>query len=123
MAKRIAIIEDEISIGQLYEIKFKKEGYEVKTALNGKDGLAMIEKFRPNLILLDLLMPEMGGEEMLQKLREAEWGKDMKVIILTNVSRQEAPESLDQLGISRYIVKAELTASQVAEVAKEVLLR
>lgn len=123
MSKRIAIIEDEVSINQLYEFKFKKEGYDVKTALNGKDGLSMVEKFRPNLILLDLLMPEMSGHEMLEKLRQTEWGKSVKVIILTNVSRQEAPESLDMLDISRYIVKAELTAGQVADVVKEVLQR
>jgi len=123
MSKRIAIIEDELSISQLYELKFKKEGYEVKTALNGKLGLELVEKFRPNLILLDLLMPEMNGDEMLEKLRKTEWGKTVKVIILTNVSRQEAPEALDMLDISRYIVKAELTAGQVAEVVKEVLLR
>ncbi|HSX44956.1 MAG TPA: response regulator [Candidatus Saccharimonadales bacterium] len=123
MAKRIAIIEDEVSISKLYEFKFIKEGYDVKTAFNGKDGLELVEKFLPNVILLDLLMPEMNGEEMLTKLRETDWGKDIKVIILTNVSRQEAPESMANLEISRYIVKAEMTASQVAEVVKEVLLR
>ncbi len=121
MTHKIAIIEDEPSISQLYEMKFKKEGYDVKTALNGKLGLELVEKYLPDIILLDLLMPEMNGEEMLQKMRATQWGKDIKVIILTNVSRQEAPAELDSLTISRYIVKAELTGSQVAQIVKEAL--
>ena len=76
---------------------------------------------KPDLVLLDLLMPEMSGEQMLAELRKKDWGKSMKVIILTNVSRQEAPESLIELEISRYVVKAEMTGGQVAEIIKEVI--
>lgn len=121
MSKKIAIIEDEPSISELYRIKLEHEGYEVGTAINGKQGLVLIEKMQPDLVLLDLLMPEMSGEQMLTELRKKDWGKNLKVIILTNVSRQEAPESLIELNISRYIVKAEMTGSQVAEIIKEVL--
>lgn len=123
MAKKIAIIEDEPSIAQLYQLKLEREGYEVKIATNGEEGLELIEKFKPKLILLDLLMPQMTGEVMLSKLRETQWGRDIKVIILTNVSRQEAPEELSELGISRYIIKAEYTAGQVAEIVEEVFNR
>ena len=121
--QRIAIIEDEPSICELYKIKFEKEGYEVQVAGNGIEGLRLIESFKPHIVLLDLLMPQMNGDEMLQKLRETEWGRSIKVIILTNVSRLEAPDNLNGLGISRYIVKAELTATQVAEVVKEELAK
>ncbi len=121
MGKKIAIIEDEPSILELYKLKLGREGYQIATAINGQEGLAMLEKFRPHLILLDLLMPEMNGEEMLEKLRDTDWGKNIKVIILTNVSRQEAPESLSDLNISRYIIKAEMTTSQVADLVKEVI--
>ncbi len=123
MMQRIAIIEDEPSICELYKIKFEKEGYEVQVAGNGIEGLRLIESFKPHIVLLDLLMPQMNGDEMLQKLRETEWGRSIKVIILTNVSRLEAPDNLNGLGISRYIVKAELTATQVAEVVKEELAK
>jgi DNA-binding response OmpR family regulator len=119
MGKKIAIIEDEPSISELYRLKLEHNGYEVQTTTNGKLGLELVEKMKPDLILLDLLMPEMTGEQMLTELRKKDWGKDIKVIILTNVSRQEAPESLIELEISRYIVKAEMTASQVAEIIKE----
>lgn len=121
MGKKIAIIEDEPSITQLYKIKLGREGYDIQTAINGKLGLELVEKMRPDLILLDLLMPEMTGEQMLEEMRKTDWGKNIKVIILTNVSRQEAPESLVELNISRYIVKAELTAGQVADIVKEVI--
>jgi DNA-binding response OmpR family regulator len=123
MKQRIAIIEDEPAILELYTIKFEKEGYEVQVAKNGIEGLRLIESFKPHLVLLDLLMPQMNGDEMLQKLRETEWGRSIKVVILTNVSRLEAPDTLNGLGISRYIVKAELTAAQVAEVVKEELAK
>jgi DNA-binding response OmpR family regulator len=76
MSQRIAIVEDEPSISQLYEMKFKKLGYEVRTAMNGQIGLALVEQFRPHLILLDLLMPEMTGEEMLEAMRATDWGKN-----------------------------------------------
>ena len=121
MAKKIAVIEDEPSISQLYKLKLTREGYEVVTAGNGRDGLVLIAKELPDLILLDLLMPEMSGEEMLQALRKTEHGKNIKVIILTNVSRQEAPDSLANLNISRYIVKAEYTPEQVAATVKSAL--
>ncbi len=121
MSHKIAIIEDEPSICELYRIKLTREGYQVGTAINGKLGLELIEKMRPAVVLLDLLMPEMSGENMLKQLRGKPYGKTMKVIILTNVSRQEAPATLDNLDISRYIIKAEYTPDQVSALVKEVL--
>lgn len=120
MSTKIVIVEDEPSICELYKIKLTAEGYEVGTAANGKLGLELIQTMKPEMVLLDLLMPEMSGEEMLGLLRKTDYGKSMKVIILTNVSRQEAPPSLDELNISRYIVKAEYTPDQVAKIVKEV---
>lgn len=117
MAK-IAIIEDDQAISQMYRIKFEAEGFEVETADNGKLGFELVDKMRPDIILLDLMMPEMTGDEMLVKLRAEEWGKNIKVIILTNMGEQEAPESVKQLDVRRFIVKAEMTPRQVAEMVK-----
>ena len=119
--QKIAIIEDDQAISQMYRIKFEAEGFEVETAANGKLGLELIEKMRPQIILLDLMMPEMNGDEMLAKMRTTDWGKNTKVIILTNVGEQEAPEQLKDLQVSAYIVKAEMTPKQVAELAKKEL--
>lgn len=118
MAK-IAIIEDDQAISQMYRIKFEAEGYEVETADNGKAGLDLIEKFRPDIILLDLMMPEMNGDEMLVELRQTEFGKDVKVIILTNMGEQEAPDRLRALNVLTFIVKADMTPRQVAELVKK----
>lgn len=118
---KIAIIEDDQAISQMYRLKFDAEGYEVETAANGKIGLDLAEHMRPDIILLDLMMPEMNGDEMLEKLRATDWGKDIKVIILTNVGEQEAPDKLKTLNVRRFIVKAEMTPRQVAEVVKSEL--
>ncbi|MBP9761924.1 response regulator, partial [Candidatus Saccharibacteria bacterium] len=97
---------------------FESEGFEVETAANGKLGLKLIEHMKPDIILLDLMMPEMNGAEMLEKLRSFPWGKDIKVIVLTNSGEEQAPPKLKELGIHRYIVKAEMTPRQVAEMVK-----
>jgi DNA-binding response OmpR family regulator len=115
---KIAIIEDDQAISQMYRIKFESEGYQVETAANGKLGLELTEKMKPDIILLDLMMPEMTGDEMLAKLRAMSWGKDIKVIILTNMGEQEAPESIKSMNVRRFIVKAEMTPRQVAEMVK-----
>lgn len=119
MATKIAIIEDDAAIAQMYRMKFEAEGYEVETAENGKLGLELAQTMMPDMILLDLMMPEMNGDEMLQRLRATEWGKDIKVIILTNMGEQEAPEILKTLGVSAFIVKADMTPRQVAELVEQ----
>jgi DNA-binding response OmpR family regulator len=118
---KIAVVEDDPSIREMYLLKLGLSGFTVEGAANGVEGLALAETFRPDLILLDLLMPEMNGDEMLQQLRSQEWGADMRVVVLTNISRNEAPPVLRFLGVDRYIVKAHYTPTQVVEIVKEVL--
>ena len=119
--KKIAIIEDDQAISQMYRMKFENEGYEVETAENGEVGLELIKKMKPDIILLDVMMPIMNGDEMLEKLRNEPWGKDTKVIILTNIGEQELPKSLSSLDVLDIIMKAELTPRQVAETVKKEL--
>lgn len=78
---------------------------------------------KPDIILLDLMMPEMTGDEMLVKLRKTSWGKDTPVIILTNMGEQEAPEIVKKLNVRKFIVKAEMTPRQVAELVKTELTK
>lgn len=120
MAK-VAIVEDDQVIAQMYRIKFESEGYDVENAENGKLGLEMIEKTKPDIILLDLMMPEMNGDEMLKALRATDWGKDIKVIILTNVGEQEIPPDVKELGVSAVILKADMTPRQVTDLVKQKL--
>ena len=116
--QKIAIIEDDTAISQMYRIKFEAEGYTVDTAENGKIGLDLIKSMKPDMVLLDLMMPEMTGDEMLAKLRETDYGKDLKVIILTNMGEQEVPENVKNLGVSAFILKADMTPRQVADLVK-----
>ena len=121
MKKKIAIIEDERSIANMYRYKLEEAGYEVQIALNGKVGLELVEKMKPDIILLDLMMPVMSGDEMLEKVRATAWGSQIKVIVLTNVSAGQLPKNLSYLSIGRYIIKAEYTPTQVATIVSEIL--
>lgn len=124
MAKsKIAIIEDDLAIIQMYRMKFTSEGYDVATAENGVEGLKLIEEFKPDIVLLDLMMPVMTGSDMLTELRQKPWGKDARVIILTNMGENEAPESTKNAGIEGFIVKAEMTPKQVADYVTKTLAK
>lgn len=119
--RKIAVIEDDIPLASMYEFKLKNSGYLTRVAHDGNSGLKLANEFKPDLILLDLLMPIMTGEDMLEKLRATDWGSKIRVIILTNISKDEAPSKLRLLNVDRYIVKAHYTPTQVMEIVNEVL--
>ncbi len=121
MAQKIAIVEDDQTISQMYRVKFESEGFIVEVANGGVLGLEMVEEMKPDILLLDLMMPDMNGDEMLTKMRKEPWGKKIKVIILTNMGEQEAPPSIKGLDVLDFIVKAEMTPRQVAERVKQKL--
>lgn len=118
---KIAIIEDDPTINQMYRMKFEADGFDVQLASDGVRGVALVEAFRPDLILLDMQMPQKNGYETLRDIRAEDWGKTIPVIILTNMGEEESPKELRALGIESYIVKADLTPSQVVERVKETL--
>ena len=121
MAAKIAIIEDDQAISQMYRFKFEAEGYQVETAENGQLGFQLAEALKPDIILLDLMMPIMNGEDMLEKLRATPWGRNIKVVILTNKGEQEIPAKVRSLNVSAVILKADMTPRQVAELVKNQL--
>lgn len=118
---KIAIIEDDPVISQMYRMKFESDGFDVQLANNGVKGVALVEAYQPDLILLDLQMPEMDGAEALAVIRKNDWGKSIPVIILTNMGEEESPREIRTLGIHSYIVKADLTPRQVVGRVKEAL--
>jgi DNA-binding response OmpR family regulator len=88
--KKILIIEDEKPLARALELKLTHEGFEVKSAFNGEEGLEVALHEHPDLIMLDIIMPVMDGITMLKKLREAnEWGKTVPVIFLTNLGADD----------------------------------
>ena len=118
---KIAIVEDDHAILEMYKLKFEFANYSVVTAVNGKLGLEIIKDEKPDIILLDLMMPEMTGDEMLAELRKQVWGAHIPVVILTNVSLDEAPKNLKKLGVAGYIVKANTTPQLVLEQVQAIL--
>lgn len=121
LKQKIVVVEDEPAICNMYKMKLESSGFDVAVAFDGKEGLEVIKKHKPALILLDIKMPVMSGDEMLEKLRQTDWGADIHVVILTNISRDEAPHNLRLLNIDRYVVKAHYTPKQIVDLAKEVL--
>lgn len=118
---KIAIIEDDPVISQMYRMKFEADGFDVQLARDGKLGVELVETYLPDLILLDLQMPVMNGTDALEIIRKKQWGKTIPVIVLTNMGEEESPKELHSLGIHSYIVKANLTPRQVVQRVKEAL--
>lgn len=118
---KIAIVEDDPVISQMYRMKFEADGFDVQLANDGNKGVALVEHFAPDIVLLDIQMPEMNGHEALAEIRKHSWGKDIPVIVLTNLGEEEAPKGIRSLGIHSYIVKAELTPRQVVQRVKDAL--
>ena len=90
-------------------------------AFNGLEALKSLDSFTPDIVLLDLKMPVMDGEEFLHKLRQKPSFSGIPVIILTNLNRTEAPKTLWHLGISAYIVKAHITPSELVAIINDIL--
>lgn len=118
---KAVVVEDDSDLRFLYKLKLEKEGFSVAVASNGLEGLAVVEDFKPHIILLDLLMPLMDGTEMLARLRAERWGSEARVIALTNISKDEAPPALRFLHVDRYVVKAHHTPAQIVHIVREVL--
>ncbi len=119
---KILLIEDDEAIREMYRIKFAMAGIEVVIAEDGRKGLKLAKKFKPDLLLLDLKIPTIGGEDVLEALQhKTVWGKKMKVIIMSNISQEVAPKKLNDLHIDNYLVKAHYTPTQIVKVVKETL--
>ncbi len=106
MAKKILIIEDEIALSQVLSDKFVQEGFEVKTGSDGQEGLEIALAWKPDMILLDIVMPRMDGMTMLHKLRAAPEGKNLPVILLTNLSDTENVYDAMANGVYDFLVKS-----------------
>ena len=118
---KILIVDDEEPIRQAMVDVFLNSGFSVVSAENGQAGLKKALAEHPNLILLDLIMPKMGGIEMLKKLRKNKWGKDVPVIILTNYSETEKVALSLEGGVHDYLIKYDWDLRDVVKKVKEKL--
>jgi two-component system, OmpR family, alkaline phosphatase synthesis response regulator PhoP len=105
--KKVLIVEDEASLLLSLADNLSKEGFDIIKAENGEKGLALALEEKPDLILLDILLPKMDGLTMLKKLRQDEWGKDAEVIILTNLSDNRSVSDAMEQGSYDYLIKTD----------------
>jgi CheY-like chemotaxis protein len=111
----ILIVEDEKPLQDVLADVLSKRGYTVITASNGKEGLDRACEERPDLILLDIIMPVMDGLEMLRELRQEEWGDAIEVVLLTNVSDNEKLAEALEIGAFDYLVKSDHTIDTITD--------
>lgn len=117
----ILIVEDDSFLVRMYTSKFTEIGFSVDVAYDGLEGLKLAMEKRPDLILLDLMLPQLNGIEVLKKLKQDEQTKSIPVILLTNVSEKQEIEKGLSLGAADYLIKAYFTPSEVVGRVKEVL--
>lgn len=118
---KIVLVEDDVMLAEIYQTRLQLAGYTCLVANDGLSGLLLIEKELPDLALLDLMLPQLSGDDILRRMRATDWGKNIKAVFLTNISESEAPDGLKELGFERYIVKANLANNQLAEIVAEIL--
>lgn len=111
---KILLIEDDDDQLMMYEIALKKAGFSVIFARNGKQGIIMSLKYKPDLILLDLVLPDMSGQETLTELKNLHATRDIKVVILSNLNKQEVIEECYDLGAEDFIIKMQFLPREVA---------
>lgn len=116
--KKIMIVEDDSFVMDIYETKIAQEGFEVISAANGMEALKKLQDVRPDLMLLDIIMPYMDGLEVLQKVKADERLKNMPIILLTNLSQKEEVDKGLGLGANDYLIKSHFTPSEVLEKIK-----
>ena len=121
MPYKLAIIEDDTPIANMYKMKFELHGFVVSVAENGLVGLELVKTMQPDLVLLDLMMPGMTGDEMLTQMRKEPWGKNIPVIVLTNLSENEALPKVRGQSIDGLLVKAQYTPKQVVTIVQKTL--
>lgn len=121
MTKKILLIEDEHGLAKMYQDVFQREGYEVRLALTAEDGRKMLDEDRPDLVLLDILLPEKDGVTFLAELREVEEYKDLPVVILSNYDAMETRDKAEAHGIKAYLMKADYTPKALVEEIKKYL--
>ena len=122
--KKILIVEDEVIISKVYAEGLKDGGFIVLVAMNGKDGLEIALREKPDLILLDILMPVMDGLTMMDKLREHDaYGKKVPIILLTNLSAREEKilQAVTKNKPAYYFVKSNFNLNEILEKIKECL--
>lgn len=119
--KLILVAEDDSFYSKIYQSKLTAEGFDVALAANGNEALKFMQTQIPDLLLLDLIMPEKDGFQTLEELRRDDKTKDLKVIVLTNLSQDEDIKKVRALGVIEYIVKTDISIQDLVRLIKSSL--
>jgi len=118
---KIVIVEDEVSLADIYKTRLELLGYICFVAHDGIEAIGLIEKERPSLVLLDIMLPKLAGDQILNVMRMTEWGKDIKVLVISNLNEADAPAGIRENGIEGYAVKANLSDDQIDKLVDRIL--
>ncbi len=118
---KVLIIDDDPFILEMYVLKFKESGFTIEIARDGKEGLEKIKEVKPDIVLLDIVMPFLDGFEVLRTLNKEKVLQNMKVILLTNLGQKDDVERGLKLGATDYIIKAHFTPTEVVDKVKSVI--
>ena len=121
MPKKILLVEDEEIMIDLLQKKLTKEGYETSVARDGQEGLEMMKEVKPDLILLDIIMPKMGGFEVMEEMAKIKELKKIPVIVISNSGQPVELDRAQKLGAKDWLIKTEFDPQEVVEKVKKIL--
>jgi len=121
LAIKILLAEDDIQLIDMYRRKFEIEGFNVRFAEDGQEAIDILKEWKPDVVLLDIMMPKVNGLDVLKFIKEKEGYSDIITIILTNLGNESTAEEIYKLGATEYIVKAEMTPLEVSNKVKELI--
>lgn len=119
--KTIIIVEDNDNLAEIYKTRLELIGYTVFLAYNGITALYFIQKEKPDLVLLDMMVPDIAGDQILAKMRASDWGKDIPVYVISNLNESDAPAGLRDYGIVGYSVKSNLANDDIDKIVNKIL--
>lgn len=117
--KKVLLVEDDDALASVYQTRLQAEGFNVRRVPNGEDALAVTLEFKPDLMLLDVMMPKISGFDVLDILRNTPETADLKVIMLTALSQDADKERAQSLGVNDYLVKSQVVIADVVDRIKQ----
>jgi len=120
--KVVLVVEDDAFLVKAYQVKLEKEGYEVWIATDGNEAISYLSKPRPNIVLLDLMLPGASGFDILTQIRQTEGWKNVPVIILTNLGQPQDVQQGKELGAVDYMIKANTKINDIIAKVKQYIL-
>lgn len=119
--KKILIVEDDPFLLDIYKTRLEKEGFEVTTAQNGEQAFEALKKESFDLLLLDLVLPELNGFELLERIKKEKKFEKLKIVVISNLGQKEDIEKAKTLGVEKYLVKAFFTPTEIVSEIKSIL--